>query len=97
MSAAASAATRKIAIEAGYSARFAIRDNEVMNRAMDRGPDFVSESTQRRFASAAEKIVESLLMVDEYALQTRADTEVRNAAVLSGRHRGQPAAQRQHP
>jgi hypothetical protein len=53
---------------ANFSARTTERDAIVMNRALDRPHDFESDSTQRRYASAAEKVVECLLMVDEHQL-----------------------------
>lgn len=45
---------------AGHSGRLTARDSEIMNRALERDPDFESESTARRYASAAERIVQSL-------------------------------------
>ena len=53
---------------ANFSGRTTARDAEVMNRALERPDDFESDSTQRRYASAAEKVVEALLMVDEHEL-----------------------------
>lgn len=51
---------------ANFSGRVTERDADVMNRALDRPREFESDSTQRRYDSAAEKVVESLLMVDEH-------------------------------
>ncbi len=53
---------------ASFSGRTTQRDARVMNNALLRADDFESESTQRRYASAAEKVVDSLLMVGEHAL-----------------------------
>jgi hypothetical protein len=53
---------------ANFNGRTTQRDAVVMNQALERPQDFESESTQRRYASAAEKVVEALLMVDEYQL-----------------------------
>lgn len=51
-----------------YEARNALHYNEVMNQALDRAEDFLSESTQRRISTAAEKIVRCLLFTDEATL-----------------------------
>ena len=40
------------------------RDAEIMNKALEREPDYRSESTQRRYRSAAEKVVRAILMCD---------------------------------
>lgn len=53
---------------ANFSGRTTERDALVMNRALERPPEHESESTKRRYASAAEKVVEALLMVDEHRL-----------------------------
>lgn len=53
---------------ANFSARTTKRDAEVMNRALERPHEYESDSTQRRYASAAEKVVECLLMVGEHRL-----------------------------
>lgn len=53
---------------ANHSGRLTARDAVVMNRALDRDADFESESTQRRYDSAAEKIVKALLFCDEHTL-----------------------------
>ncbi|MEO2030654.1 MAG: hypothetical protein ABGZ35_01070 [Planctomycetaceae bacterium] len=54
--------------EAMYAGRSAIHDCEIMNRALERPTDFVSDSTKRRFESAANKVVDNLLMKGEYRL-----------------------------
>ena len=53
---------------ANYSARITQRDAQVMNDALHCPADFESDSTCRRFDSAAEKLLEALLFGDEYAL-----------------------------
>lgn len=53
---------------ANFSGRITERDAVVMNQALERPLDFESDSTQRRYASTAEKLVEALLMVDEHQL-----------------------------
>ena len=53
---------------ANYRARFAHRDAKIMNEALGRAADYESESTQQRFASAAEKVLECLLLVGEQPL-----------------------------
>jgi hypothetical protein len=52
---------------ANYSFRRTIYDAKIMNDALDRESDFESDSTKRRFASAAEDLVEALLMSGEAA------------------------------
>lgn len=54
--------------EAGFNGRFAKHDARVMNTALERPADFESESTRRRFQSAAKTVVHGLLMVGEYQL-----------------------------
>lgn len=53
---------------ANHSGRITARDAITMNKALERAADFESESTQRRYASAAEKVVRALLFVDEAPL-----------------------------
>lgn len=53
---------------ANYSGRFAAHDAAVMNDALDRPDDYESDSTERRYAAAAEKLVQALLMVGEHRL-----------------------------
>ncbi len=53
---------------ANFEARHAMYYNQVMNEALERSDDHVSESTQRRIDSAAEKLVRYLLFVDEFEL-----------------------------
>lgn len=53
---------------ASHSGLLTARDAIIMNRALERPEDFESESTGRRYASAAEKIVHGLFFCDEYPL-----------------------------
>ena len=53
---------------ASHSGRLTARDAIVMNQALERPLDFESESTQRRYQSAAEKVVRALLFCDEWPL-----------------------------
>lgn len=40
------------------------RDAQIMNKALERAPNYRSESTERRYRSAAEKVVRAILMCD---------------------------------
>ncbi|MEZ6062339.1 MAG: hypothetical protein R3C19_18510 [Planctomycetaceae bacterium] len=62
------ATMHNILTAANHSGQLTMRDAEVMNKALDRPLDFVSESTERRYASAAEKVVRGLLFCDELRL-----------------------------
>lgn len=53
---------------ANHSGRITVRDADIMNKALERPLDFESESTERRFASAAESVVKVLLFCDEAVL-----------------------------
>ncbi len=53
---------------ANYSARITQRDARIMNEALERDADYESDSTERRYASAAEKVLDALLLVGEYRL-----------------------------
>ncbi len=46
---------------ANNSGRITARDALIMNKALERSPDFESESTTRRYSSAAENVVKALL------------------------------------
>jgi len=52
-----------------FSARLALRDNAVICGMMDRPPDELTESTQRRLSQAAERLLEWMLLCDETPLQ----------------------------
>lgn len=55
---------------ANHSGRLTARDAVIMNQALERAADFESDSTQRRYASAAEKVVKALLFCDEPELSS---------------------------
>ena len=50
---------------ANHAGRITVRDADIMNKALDRPDGFESESTERRFSSAAESVVRGLLFCDE--------------------------------
>lgn len=54
-------AMHNILTAAGHSGRVTARDAVIMNRALERPDSFESESTARRYASAAENVVRGLL------------------------------------
>lgn len=49
---------------ANHSGRITARDAVIMNKALERPEEFESESTARRYASAAESVVKALLFCD---------------------------------
>lgn len=53
---------------ANHSGRITARDAKIMNTALERPEDFESDSTDRRYASAAENVVRGLLFVDAASL-----------------------------
>ena len=53
---------------ANHAGRITVRDSDIMNKALERPDGFESESTERRFASAAESVVKGLLFCDEARL-----------------------------
>lgn len=53
---------------ANHAGRITVRDSDIMNKALERPEGFESESTERRFASAAESVVRGLLFCDEARL-----------------------------
>ena len=53
---------------AQYEARSAKHYDSMMNAALERPADHQSESTDRRIAAAVDRLVEAMLMVDEYQL-----------------------------
>ena len=53
---------------ASFEARQALHSNAAMNDVFKREDDYVSESTERRLTSAAEKVVKYMLFVDEAPL-----------------------------
>jgi len=53
---------------AGFETRLALESQRVMNEALERPAGTLSDSTRRRIANAAERLVEALLFVDEAEL-----------------------------
>ncbi|QDU59358.1 hypothetical protein Pan216_01860 [Planctomycetes bacterium Pan216] len=53
---------------ANYECRMAQHHDQVMNEALDRPKEHQSDSTKRRIASVGEKVLRSLLFVDEFPL-----------------------------
>ncbi|GAA4420602.1 hypothetical protein [Bremerella cremea] len=53
---------------ASHEARRSAHHDQVMNEALERSPDFESETTQRRIATAANKVVSYMLFADEAKL-----------------------------
>lgn len=53
---------------ANHAGRITVRDADIMNKALERPDGFESESTERRFASAAESVVRGLLFCEEARL-----------------------------
>ena len=53
---------------ANHAGRITVRDSDIMNKALERPEGFESESTERRFSSAAESVVKGLLFCDEARL-----------------------------
>jgi hypothetical protein len=53
---------------AHFETRLALHYNRIMNDALGRPADHQSESTQRRIAAVADKLVRYLLFIDEFAL-----------------------------
>lgn len=54
--------------KASHEARRSAHYDDVMNKALEREDDYVSDLTQRRIANAGEKVVRHLLFVDEAPL-----------------------------
>ncbi len=55
---------------AGFETRIALEYDASMNRALDRPADFRSESTTHRLESVGNKLVDYLLFVDEFRLES---------------------------
>ncbi|MGI9475012.1 MAG: hypothetical protein ACR2NZ_26000 [Rubripirellula sp.] len=53
---------------ANYETRQAVHQSRQMNELLERDPEYLSESAQRRINSAAEQVLEYMLMCDEFAL-----------------------------
>lgn len=55
---------------ANFRTRQAIHQGKVMNKALDRPEDYISDSTQSRIRNACEKLVRYMLFVDEAPLES---------------------------
>jgi hypothetical protein len=55
---------------ANYETRSALHYDMIMNEALDRGDGHVSDTTNRRVASAGDKLLEYMLFVGEFPLQS---------------------------
>ena len=55
---------------AGFETRQAIHYQEVMNRVLERGDEYESESTARRIKAAGDELLKYLLFADEYKLES---------------------------
>jgi hypothetical protein len=53
---------------ANYESRFTAHSDSTMNTALDRPPEYVSDATKRRIASAGDKLLRYLLFADEFQL-----------------------------
>ncbi|MCO6453726.1 MAG: hypothetical protein J5I93_00280 [Pirellulaceae bacterium] len=53
---------------ANFETRHAMHYNQIMNKALERPDDHLSDSTQRRIDAVAEKLVRYLLFADEFPL-----------------------------
>ncbi|WP_144057676.1 hypothetical protein [Novipirellula maiorica] len=53
---------------ANYETREAVHQSYQMNEFLERAPDYLSDSAQRRIAAAADRVVHHMLMCDEFAL-----------------------------
>ncbi len=79
---------------ANFETRMALHQSETMNEVLGREPGFVSDIARRRIDRAAQRVVEHLLMVDEFALTDEvkgtssfaAEFESKGIADAEGRH-----------
>lgn len=56
---------------AGFDTRRALRDGQIMNQMLGESPEHISDSTRRRIDTAAQRLLESLLLLDEAELSDR--------------------------
>jgi hypothetical protein len=56
--------------KASYTFRQAMAYQAIMNKALDRDKDYLSDSTKRRLASAADNVVSHLLFAGEFQLES---------------------------
>lgn len=69
--------------QANYDARFALRDQAVMDAILERPREGLSESTQRRINNAAYKLVDYMLFTEEAWLTTPVQGSSAYAAVFA--------------
>ncbi|QDS93526.1 hypothetical protein FF011L_22960 [Roseimaritima multifibrata] len=55
---------------ANFETREALHQSYTMNALLERDPDHISESAQRRMTKAVEKLVQQLLLCDEFGLES---------------------------
>lgn len=55
---------------AGFETKQAVHYQEVMNRVLERGDDYESESTARRIKAAGDELLKYMLFADEYKLES---------------------------
>ena len=53
---------------ASYEGRLTLRDENVMNKMLERGKNYRSATTRRRFASSGDRLLKYMLLVDETKL-----------------------------
>lgn len=70
---------------ANFETRQAWHYNQVMNKALDRPEDFRSESTERRIATVADKLVKYLLFCEEFQLTAPVEGSTSFATEFSAR------------
>jgi hypothetical protein len=58
---------------ASFETRTAIFQDQAISRALDRSPDYRSESTLRRITKASQELLEALLYVDELPIESEID------------------------
>ena len=58
---------------ANYETRMALHQSEQMNRLLDRPEGFVSDSAKRRIAASVDRVLQYLLMCDEFPLTSRVE------------------------
>lgn len=70
---------------ANHAGQLTARDAVIMNKALGRPADFESDSTDRRYTSAAEKVVRGLLFCNEWMLTDRVCGSTSFAAEFTSR------------
>lgn len=70
---------------ANYETRQAVHQSRQMNELLERDPDYLSESAQRRIQSAADQVLEYMLMCEEFELTDRVRGSSEFASEFEGR------------